>query len=119
VTESSILIWILFAVVFLADLLVAVARSAYSNTNQTRLLIFREIAPRRVNRALSLMASPLRLRAGFRFAQLTLRFALVGLFTLLFSGRVISVWILLGLLLLFGLAVFTLVADTNAGHQRP
>lgn len=107
-TESSLLIWVLFAVVFLADLLVAAARAAYSNTNQARLLVFREQAPRRVNRALSLIASPLRMKAGFRFAQLTLRFALVGLFFLIISGSIISVWILLGLLLLFGLAVFTL-----------
>ena len=107
-TELNLLLWFLFAVVLVADMLVAGARSAYSNANQARLLMLREGAPRQANRALSLMATTLRLRAGFQFAQFILRFALAGLCLVPILDTIDSAWFILGLLLLVCLAVFTL-----------
>lgn len=105
-TEQTIILIVIFPVLVL-DLIAVAIRTAYLETNYTRLLTMRDGSEQRVNRALPVIQTLPRVRASLNLILVILRFSLAGLvlaftYTLAVNNQLVAVAVLvLAALLLF------------------
>jgi len=129
VTEESLMIFIVTAVVFLLDLLVSVVKASFSHARLPYLLNLRETREEIVGRTVRMIEEP-RLRTSLRLAVMFFHFLLAGLLTLLLKNfqPELNLWLLLiyliiGMLLIvlieYGIeAIFIQSAEENAIRMR-
>ncbi|MDY6845576.1 MAG: hemolysin family protein [Chloroflexota bacterium] len=108
-TEETLIIFIVTAVVFLLDLLVSVVKASFSHARLPYLLNLRESREESVARTVRVIEEP-RLRISLRLAAMLFHFLLAGLLTLLLKiyQPELNLWLLL-LYLLIGMLLIVLI----------
>jgi len=129
VTEESLIIFIVTAVVFLLDLLVSVVKASFSHARLPYLLNLRETREEIVGRTVRVIEEP-RLRTSLRLAVMFFHFLLAGLLTLMLNNfqPELNMWqlliyLIIGMLLIvlieYGIeAIFIQSAEENAIRLR-
>ena len=128
-TEESLIIFIVTAVVFLLDLLVSVVKASFSHARLPYLLNLRETREEIVGRTVRVIEEP-RLRTSLRLAVMFFHFLLAGLLTLMLNNfqPELNMWqlliyLIIGMLLIvlieYGIeAIFIQSAEENAIRLR-